>query len=160
MDTKTSMSPTEMLELRVAGASYQAIAARAGVSRQRVQQLLSPPPGLRRFIVDRAKGKCERCGVTVGNSGHIHHRSHNDLGLYNDTKNLRLLCRGCHWAVHTGPAPAKTPVYIPTIYTCKRCGYTWESHLRHKPSRCARRACGSPYWDQERRQRPDSPAAG
>ena len=96
------MADTNPLELRLAGMAYAEIGRHMKVSRQRAQQLLAPPPALRRFIVERAKGRCEKCGVLVGMSGHVHHRASigMDCDTYHDVENLALLCLSCHRQTH------------------------------------------------------------
>lgn len=93
------MNKQYMLELRLKGNTYQGIAEKAGVSRQRVQQLLSPPTAIRNVVYEKANGKCQSCGVFVGRSGHIHHIGSKDEN-YNDMGNLRLLCVSCHQREH------------------------------------------------------------
>ena len=88
-----------MLKLRLDGLTYRDIANRAGISRQRVQQLLSPPPKIRQFVLDKYDDRCNRCGVYVGYSGHVHHNGDNPE-TYNDINNLELLCLSCHRKAH------------------------------------------------------------
>lgn len=89
----------EMLRLRLDGYSYQHIADVANISRQRVQQLLSPPSDIRNFIVKKYEGRCVDCGVYVGQHGHVHHNN-SDNESYQDIENLELLCIGCHRKRH------------------------------------------------------------
>ena len=94
-----------ILEDRFAGLTYGQIAGKLGISRQRVQQLISPPSYIRQLIVDRARGKCQICGLQVNGSGHVHHKS--CIGEdYNDTENLQLLCVSCHRKQHGKLKPA------------------------------------------------------
>lgn len=88
-----------MLEMRLAGATYQSIADSASVSRQRIQQILSPPRVIRKLIVERAHGQCQDCGVRLGRSGHCHHVG-DIMETYNDLENIRLLCLSCHSKAH------------------------------------------------------------
>lgn len=85
----------EMLNRRLEGRAYQEIADEFNISRQRVQQILSPPKAIRDFVIKQAEGKCEACGLLVGRSGHIHHENGGDED-YNDIANLHLLCPSCH----------------------------------------------------------------
>ena len=96
---KNLLSQKEMLLMRLEGEPYQSIADKAGISRQRIQQILSPPPAIRRSVVAKAKGKCEHCGIKVGSSGHVHHIG-NEGENYQDIENLQLLCPSCHRKVH------------------------------------------------------------
>jgi hypothetical protein len=96
------MSKEDAMVLRLKGLTYRQIGEALGISRQRAQQLTSAPTAVRNLVVKRTKGQCERCGLVVGNSGHIHHRG-TDLETaesYNDVANLQLLCGGCHTRIH------------------------------------------------------------
>ena len=97
--------------LRLEGRTYKYISNIAGISRQRVQQLLSPPPQIRNFIVEKYKGYCADCGLYVGRSGHVHH-DNSDNEDYNDIEKLELLCISCHRKAHK----------IPSKLTCQYCG--------------------------------------
>lgn len=88
-----------MFEMRLDGKTYQGIATEANISRQRVQQILSPPKEIREYILVKYKGRCARCGIYVGKSGHIHHENTQDEN-YNDINNLELLCISCHRSAH------------------------------------------------------------
>lgn len=81
--------------------TYGQIGERAGVSRQRVQHLLSPPSSIRKFVIEKYEGECNRCGLIVGISGHVHHAG-DEVDTYNDITNLELLCMACHRAAHKG----------------------------------------------------------
>jgi len=89
----------EILRMRLDGMTYQQIGKTLGISRQRVQYLISPPPYIRKLVVDRANGRCEICGILVGRSGHIHHEG-TTFEDYQDDDNLKLLCVSCHKRVH------------------------------------------------------------
>ncbi len=89
----------EMQEMKLSGATYQEIGDKFSISRQRVQQLISPPPYIRRIVETKAKGKCQGCGVFVGKSGHVHHLGGNGED-YNDIDNLKYLCSSCHMKKH------------------------------------------------------------
>ena len=96
------MQRDRALVLRLSGATYREIAFVLGISRQRVQQLISPPPAIRNAVVEQAHGKCQSCGEGVGISGHVHHQGVNGIDAedYNDMPNLVLLCVGCHTIAH------------------------------------------------------------
>jgi len=93
------MNVERMLKLRLNGYTYARIAMRANVSRQRVQQILAPPRPIRDFVVNKHDGKCAKCGLYVGKSGHVHHAG-NETETYNDIENLELLCLTCHRGAH------------------------------------------------------------
>lgn len=101
-----------MLKMRLDGYTYQYIAGKTGVSRQRVQQLLSPPKVVRKYIVNKYGGQCIDCGIFVGRSGHIHH---NNMGneTYEDIDNLILLCISCHRMRHKGENGKAFTVRLP-----------------------------------------------
>lgn len=88
-----------MLAMRLDGFTYQQIADKFNVSRQRIQQILSPPKAIRNYVVEKFKGRCADCGINVGKSGHIHHEN-SDFEDYNDINNLELLCISCHGKRH------------------------------------------------------------
>ena len=83
--------------------TYAAIGAQLGVSRQRIEQVLSPPAAIRDIVLSRATGRCEECNIQVGTSGHVHHRRAKglDCDSYEDIENLSLLCQGCHRRAHS-----------------------------------------------------------
>lgn len=109
-----------MLQLRLEGRTYGYIATKAGVSRQRVQQVLSPPSAVRTYIVNKASGKCTICGILVGVSGNVHHFTTQEED-YNDIDNLQLLCSSCHRTTHvhmkgyTGPSPEEIKTLRKTL---------------------------------------------
>lgn len=96
---KDKEKQTVAMELRLAGLTYAQIGLKIGLSRQRVQQIISPPPYIRRIVVNRAEGRCETCGIKVNGSGHVHHKSCAGED-YNDVDNLQLLCVSCHMKAH------------------------------------------------------------
>ncbi len=89
----------DALKLRLDGQTYRQIGTALGVSRQRIQQILSPPTAVRNMVVERAGGLCQDCGVGVGYSGHVHHKYGAEEN-YNDLFNLQLLCLSCHRKAH------------------------------------------------------------
>ena len=97
------MDKKEILELRLEGRTYQYIADKAGVSRQRIQQIISPPKEIRDFVVNKYSGYCAGCGLYVGIGGHVHHENSDSEENYNDIENLRLLCISCHRKKHSKP---------------------------------------------------------
>ena len=95
MQAMSTRTKEQMLAMRLSGLTYAQIGETAGVSRQRVQQLLRPPAAVRDEVVERFQGRCATCTILVGQSGQVH------LGRWNDIGNLELLCVSCHLAKHT-----------------------------------------------------------
>jgi len=85
--------------MRLDGYTYLQIAIHFGVSRQRTQQVLSPPPKIKKLIQERYNYKCRDCGLLVGLAGHIHHEN-SDMETYESDDNLYLLCISCHRKRH------------------------------------------------------------
>ncbi len=110
--------------LRLEGKTYQEISQASSISRQRVQQLLSPPCSIRKFIFQKYQYKCQDCGIAVGRSGHIHHDGENGED-YNDIANLMLLCPSCHRKKH------RTVVHF-----CKHCGQSINSQQTYCSDSC------------------------
>lgn len=120
-----------MLDLRLNGWTYRAIGKLAGISGQRVQQVLSPPRAVKQHIYDRFQRLCNRCSLYVGESGHIHHGTTKPgIDDYNDIANLELLCRSCHRQAH-GPYSGHYLLYPndPAHPVCPRCNYDWKPIL-------------------------------
>ena len=91
----------EILQMRFKGMSYAQIGKKFGISRQRVQKIISPPPYIRKAVFKKAAGKCQDCGILVGRSWHIHHKGNSENEEdYNDGENLELLCLSCHAKLH------------------------------------------------------------
>ncbi len=126
-----SMDKKEMLMLRLEGRTYKYIADKAGVTRQRIQQVISPPPAIRDYIVRKYNGYCMVCGIHVGLSGHVHHLGSNNGEDYNDIDNLELLCLSCHRTKHAIPKK------------CKGCG----TEIRGLRKYCSEK-CRRSYYDR------------
>jgi len=141
---------TDAIKLRIEGYTYAEIGTRLGISRQRAQQLTSPPRAVRDFVVQKADGRCLDCGFHTGTSGHVHHLSNGLEYSYNDLENLQLLCPSCHRIAHSNDLRSQTSVMqeSPPDLACKRCGHTWTTRIDHKPVRCPR--CSSTTWDKRR----------
>ena len=110
--TKATIDKREMLKLRLEGRTYQYIANKSGITRQRIQQILSPPPSIRKYIVEKYASLCADCGIYVGSSGHVHHNGINGEDDFEDKENLRLLCISCHRRKHAKPPQ----------FQCRYCG--------------------------------------
>src|ERR1700757_1222375 len=94
---------TRALELKLSGLTYAAIGKQLGLSRQRVQQMLRPPKAIYELIRERARYRCEKCGLKT-RSGHVHHQKLTED--WNDIPNLRYLCLKCHFyedGLHSRP---------------------------------------------------------
>lgn len=101
-----------MLKLRLEGRTYQYVADKAGLTRQRIQQILSPPAPIRDYVVQKYDGYCDNCGIYVGPGGHVHHEGTSGEEDYNDLENLQLLCLSCHMKKHAKPPQ----------FQCMNCG--------------------------------------
>lgn len=150
----------QMLELRLEGATYKAIAAIYGVTHQRVQQLLSPPKPIREYVVSKAKGRCEHCELVIGKSGHVHHQGARLLqaDTYHEPENLILLCNSCHRRAHSAPPrvrviveraplPPKPAPEPRAIRSCVVCQHTWMQRGKSEPPiRCPNKQCQTRNW--------------
>ena len=134
------------LALRLSGLTYGQMGEKLGVSRQRAQQLVSPPKEIRTIIVAHANGCCEDCGIGVGDSGHVHHRDTDNGDTYNNVDNLQLLCLSCHRKAHSDlPLDAAAWGAMPrNAFSCERCQYWWLA-LVEKPKVCPH--CSSHLWE-------------
>ena len=119
-----------------------AIAERLGVSRQRIAQRLAPRIAIRRIAIERARGQCEHCGLHVGRSGWIHHKTSRGMTCdeYNDLNNLAVLCPPCHHRARrtrSEEVPPRSPIVVPSKTSTIRLGeQIWrrrqEQHLTRK----------------------------
>jgi predicted transcriptional regulator len=91
--TQRNERKNKILQLKQLGASYKQIAKELGVSRQRVQQLISPSENDATKI--RSNGICEECGKKTTQL-HIHHIS------YWPEQKTKNLCASCHRNAHKG----------------------------------------------------------
>lgn len=97
----------EMQELKLAGASFKDIADKFSISRQRVQQIMTPSPEVIQAVKERDKSTCQECGEYVGRSGHVHHK-----GVTNEIDSLLYLCLSCHRKAHRGTISDETRARI------------------------------------------------
>jgi hypothetical protein len=126
------------VEMKLKGMTYAEIGKALGVSRQRAQQMVRPPKAIYDAVQDRAKGRCEHCGIEL-QRGHVHHKEGDDVG-YNDLRNLEYLCISCHRAVHSGPVQAASQ-----DCKCRLCGHAWVSGPT-EPLKCPK--CKRYTWHQ------------
>jgi len=97
-----------MLDLRIEGNSFQRIADEAGVTRQAVSLILTPPVDIRDSIYHRHDDRCAHCGLRVitrtegttkNVAGQLHNTRGGDLN-WNTPETLILLCASCHRIEH------------------------------------------------------------
>jgi len=118
-----SLTNQEILHTDFGRLSYTEIAQKYGISRQRIQQLLSPPSAIRKYIYNKHNDRCVDCGKYVGKSGHIHHTQLDKNGAnYQDIDNLILLCNGCYKKRHGIPLITKR-------FSCSFCKNIYEKSL-------------------------------
>ena len=152
--------------MRVDGHTYQSIARKAGVSRQYIQEVLSPPRAIRDYVVEKYHGRCNGCGIYVGSSGHIHHMG-KEVVDYNNIGNLELLCIACHRGEHTEPPrfqclycekPIKKPrfcdrecskKYHMVTFICSWCGNPYSVSASQGRARIRRNSSGLMYCSKK-----------
>jgi len=110
--TKVNTTNLELLEAKISGKSYAEIARDAGVSHQRIQQILSPSPVIRKYILKKYHNRCAKCGVLLLRLGHIHHKEM--IEDFQNIENLELLCNSCHTKTHNPASVLPIP--------CSYCG--------------------------------------
>lgn len=106
-----TLTPQQMLELRIEGSSLQQIADIAGVTRQAVGLVLRPPLHVREYIYQRYNDMCGNCNLRIitrttggcikNHAGHIHNSKGGDLD-WDTLEDLVLLCNSCHKQKHKG----------------------------------------------------------
>jgi len=89
----------EILQDRLDGESYAEIGRKYNLSRQWVQQLLSPHAEIRNYVIEKYHNRCASCGILLNKGGNIHHKN-TDYESYNDIENLEYLCVSCHRRKH------------------------------------------------------------
>jgi hypothetical protein len=60
----------------------------------------------RRAVIERDGCRCVRCGTTVGETAHVHHRLRRSEGGIDSSANLVTLCPDCHGVIHHRQAGA------------------------------------------------------
>ena len=91
----------KMARLKRQGLTYAEIGELYRMSRQRVQQVVSPPPEIANEVRKRANSRCENCKLEL-QDGDIHHKDWN-VPEPNSLDNLSYLCVACHMLVHYDP---------------------------------------------------------
>ena len=90
------------LQLTLEGLTLGEIGKRLGVTRQRVHQLLKPPPAIVQEVMARTRGICEGCGI-IARPYHVHSRDlEREFNGYQGEGVLRLLCIPCARQAHQG----------------------------------------------------------
>lgn len=129
-----------MWALRLQGQSYDQIGKLAGVSRQRVEQVLSPPPAIREAVLERAGRACEGCGLTLPKGLQIHHRAAEGLApdTYEQPENLVALCVSCHMKAHGYGTDHMVPPPRPRVSTTadNPMPQFGECPIHHRPLMC------------------------
>lgn len=120
---KTKVTKEKMIEMKLNGDTYSQIAKKLKISRQRVQQITSPPKEVRDYIIQKYNGRCARCDIQVHKTGHIHHVGSIDEN-YNDIDNLILLCPSCHCKEHKGESQKRREngCVMPTYDSLRKVG--------------------------------------
>jgi len=111
---------------KIKGKTYAQIARENNISRQRVQQIISPDKKVRLEILKKYNYCCAECGLYVGDSGHVHHKENNRN--YNNIHNLYLLCQPCHRRAHAKEKIVIKKKIVPKIMLiCTNCGLKFTS---------------------------------
>ena len=126
---KTKVKKEKMIEMKLNGDTYSQIAKKLNISRQRVQQITSPPKEVRDYIIQKYNGRCARCGIQVQQASHMHHMGSIDEN-YNDIDNLILLCQSCHRIEHKGESQKRREngCVMPTYNSLRKVGR--DNHIR------------------------------
>lgn len=97
----------QCVDLRLQGLNHAEIASRVGKTRARISQILSPKPAIREAVLDRADGRCERCGEhlnTYARQVLDYHPADDEQveygRAYSDPKRVIVLCAPCHRKAH------------------------------------------------------------
>jgi DNA-directed RNA polymerase subunit RPC12/RpoP len=116
-----------VIAMRLEGRTYQEIGDIMGVSRQRVEQLASPPVDTLEELISRSGAKCQDCGIFVGKSGHAHHKGKSE-DSYADISQLIYLCISCHRRAHALPAEK---------IICQQCGKEYMNKISQGRKFCS-----------------------
>ncbi len=148
---KNTATFNEMRDMLLDGMTYQAIGNKCGVSRQRVEQILSPPEHIMTRVRKRAQRRCESCGVLIQRGAHLHHNNSDKIepARYNDIDNILYLCCSCHRRKHHLAKPSITVVMTKRLH-CQRCPHSWiprKAEVRICPK------CKSAYWDRPKTEK-------
>ena len=100
MLTKNIEIRKRALGMWLKGMTFTAIAKEMDVSRQWVHEMLVPSKDFRQAVYDKARGKCQSCGMHLGRNGHYHSEPTGPIDDF--TMPLVLLCCVCHSKAHKG----------------------------------------------------------
>ena len=87
----------------------------------------------REAVVERDRGQCQNCKISVGESGDVHHIVPRGAGGATVMSNLVLLCRTCHDAIHD-ETTAPTVHIKSTGYMSSECFSNFLRFVRQLPS--------------------------
>jgi hypothetical protein len=88
----------------------------------------------REAVVERDRGQCQNCKISVGESGDVHHIVPRGVGGATVMSNLVLLCRTCHDAIHDDETTAPTVHIKSTGYMSSECFSNFLRFVRRLPS--------------------------
>ena len=81
--------------------TFTEIAEKYGVSKQRIQQLVSAPPAIRKFVHENSKKVCRECGAPVVlRDMQVHEQGAGLVDNYDNISMLICMCRDCHVTEH------------------------------------------------------------
>ncbi len=88
------------LQLALEGLTLSQVGKRLGLCRQRIYQLLHPPPAIVQEVMARTRGLCEQCGI-LARPYHVHSEdTAREVSGYVGEGELTLLCLSCARVEH------------------------------------------------------------
>ena len=87
-------------ELALSEAELQKAQSDCQISKPGRRNTTSIPPATRRFVLARARHKCEGPGCEHNRFLEVHHKVPRVQGGSNDSQNLMVVCSGCHAILH------------------------------------------------------------
>ena len=88
----------------------------------------------REAVVERDRGQCQNCEISVGETGDVHHIVPRSVGGATVMSNLVLLCRTCHDAIHDDETTAPTVHIKSTGYMSSECFSMFRRFCSQLPS--------------------------